>query len=306
MSLLREIQEAIIDPKSELGPILLRLRLLADRLGSDQLEEWVKYESEGYPKDAEVPDYRSVPVSYTGTFTNVAWSAKNQPIPSALIEKFAGKQWTNIQMRDSIAAIDAMLRQSDEGQVIGIDASNLILLLQGKVMEDFACNSVTGKFSVPAIREIQNTVRTRILELTMKLEKEVPGAAEVTIGKPLKAEAGTAEKVAQVVNMTVHGPNTMITSTGTHAQITINNTHGDIASMVGELVKAGIPEKAAREFADIVQSEEPESIEKPFGTRAAQWLGKNIVKAADGTWKIGAAVATNVLQEAALRYYGLK
>ena len=28
MSLLHEIQEAIVDPKSELGPILLKLRLL--------------------------------------------------------------------------------------------------------------------------------------------------------------------------------------------------------------------------------------------------------------------------------------
>jgi len=48
MSLLCEIQEDILVPEKGLGPILLKLRLLADRLGSEQLEEWVKFESEGY------------------------------------------------------------------------------------------------------------------------------------------------------------------------------------------------------------------------------------------------------------------
>jgi AbiTii-like protein len=44
MSLLREIQAAVIQEDTEIGPILLKLRLLASRLGSAPLEEWVKHD----------------------------------------------------------------------------------------------------------------------------------------------------------------------------------------------------------------------------------------------------------------------
>ncbi len=41
MSLLQQIQESIVEEGADLGSILLKLRLLSARLGSDILEEWV-------------------------------------------------------------------------------------------------------------------------------------------------------------------------------------------------------------------------------------------------------------------------
>jgi hypothetical protein len=306
MSLLREIQEAIVDPDKSLGPILLKVRLLADRLGSDQLEEWVKYESEGYPPDIEVPDYRRVEVSYVGNFANIAWRYENQQIPPALIKKYAGAAWNPIPMRESISAIDQLLRSTQDGGTLTIDASNLILILQDKIMDGMQCHAVSGRISLTAVREIESTVRARILELTMRLEKEVPGASEVTIGKSLAPKVDTADKVEQVVNMTVYGSNTVITGTGSHANITISNAQGDLDAVTSELMKVGIPEPAAKEFAQIVACERPESKEQPFGDHAREWLSKHINKALDGTWKIGIGVATKVFEEVALRYYGLK
>lgn len=52
MSLLHDIQAAVLQDDADLGPILLKLRLLAARLGSQPLAECVKHESEGYPADA--------------------------------------------------------------------------------------------------------------------------------------------------------------------------------------------------------------------------------------------------------------
>ena len=68
MCLLHEIQASIVQDRTDLGSILLKLRLLAARLGSGPLEDWIKHESEGYPRDSEVPSYRIVGVSYRGTF----------------------------------------------------------------------------------------------------------------------------------------------------------------------------------------------------------------------------------------------
>lgn len=304
MSLLREIQASILEPSSDVGPILLKLRFLASRLGSAELEEWVKHESEGYPAGVDIPAYRVIAINYIGTFFGPFGSSiSNAPIAPYLIEKFAGEKWVRYEVRQSIASVDDLA--SGTG-VVEIDASNLMLLLQGKVYEDYGCNSVRGRISKTALREIQNAVRTRILELTLELEKAVPAAADVTLTKPVGTETGAAEAVSQIFNQTIYGHYTAITNTGVGAQITLTIDRGDSKAMVSELVKAGIPREDATEFAEILASEKPQSNERPFGKRAGTWLARNIGKAADGTWKIGVAIATTVLEEAALRYYGLK
>ena len=47
MSLLHDIQTAVLQDDSDIGPILLKL-LLTARLGIQPFAEWVKHESEGY------------------------------------------------------------------------------------------------------------------------------------------------------------------------------------------------------------------------------------------------------------------
>src|SRR5258708_8237592 len=118
MSLLREIQAALIGEKP-LGPILLKLRLLGSRLGSDVLEEWVKHESEGYPTGVVLPDYREVAVSYRGTFSGAFGSGiKNAPIPPYLIEKFAGKKWNTYEIRHTVSLIDKLVRPVKNSELI--------------------------------------------------------------------------------------------------------------------------------------------------------------------------------------------
>lgn len=175
MSLLHQIQESVVQDGSSLGPILLKLRLLAARLGSNDLEEWVKHESEGYPQDAVLPDYRIVGVTYKGTFSGPFGSGiKNAPIPPILIKTFANDSWNNYSVRESIAAVDELVKVSTKGGSLGINASNLILLLQGKIYKGYACNDISGDISVVSLSEISQAVRNRVLELTIEFENQFP------------------------------------------------------------------------------------------------------------------------------------
>src|SRR5688572_7880440 len=99
MSILREIQAELLSDKAELSTILLKMRFLASRLGSEPLEDWVRFESEGYPPDVELPQYRIVGVSYKGTWSGPYNSGiNNAPIPGYLIEKYASKAWTHYKV----------------------------------------------------------------------------------------------------------------------------------------------------------------------------------------------------------------
>jgi hypothetical protein len=305
LSLLHQIQETVVQEGCDLGSVLLKLRLLASRLGSDILEEWVKHESEGYPNKVDVPSYRIVGVSYKGTFSGPFGSGiKNAPIPPYLIQKYANEHWVKHEIRGSISAVDDLVKSSADGGSLGIDASNLILLLQGKIYEGYACNNISATISRTSLAEIQQAVRSRILELTLELEKAIPAAALVIFGA-LGNEGKNSEKVQQISQQIIYGNVATAIAGGHGSNITLAINERDNKSFIDYLVNSGLPFNDATELAEIMKTEEPSSKEEPFGQKATSWLGSNLKKAAEGTWKIGISVATEVLTEAAKKYYGL-
>lgn len=307
MSLLHEIQAAVLQDRSDLGPILLKLRLLAARIGSQPLAEWVRHESEGYPHEAELPDYRFIPVSYTANFSGPLGSGiKNAPISPYLVRKFAGEHWVRHEMREGIASVDDLLAMAEDDGHFGIDAADLILLLQGKVYPGYACNSVTGSIPRSSLASIRHAVRSRVLELTLELEKSVPDAAAVAIGPAALPSAPSAAVATQIAQQIIYGNFTSIAATGDGMTIHVAVVPHDARSLAQFLTGSGMVEEDAQELASLAASEKPESNAEPMGPQVRNWLVENLKKAATGTWKMGVAVASDVIKEALLKYYGLK
>lgn len=289
MSLLNEIKASVIEPGHAIAPILLKLRLLASRLGSAPLEAWVKHESEGYPSNVEVPRYRKLNVEYLASFSGPFGSGiKNAPIPSYLIQDYAGENWLIHEFRESIAAVEQLIEpKKNSGGNIYTNASNLILLLQDKVYENYACNSVKGVISTAALIEIQNAVRARVLDLTIEIEKSIPDAATISLGPLAQAPVfKDVEAVTKITQQIIYGDLNAFSTTGDNAQFNINITSGDKNAFVKALEGAGIDKSDAAELAEIVSAEKGESRDEPFGSKAKAWFAKNIGKAADGTWKV--------------------
>ncbi len=306
MGLLHDIQSSLLNEQSDLGPALLKLRLLAARLGSQNLAEWVKHESEGYPKGAELPDYRMIPVSYSATFNGPFGSGiENAPIPTHLIEKFAGEHWVHHEVRESMGAIDDLLTSATKGGSLGIDAANLILLLQGKVYPGYACNSVRGAISRSSLAAIRHSVRSRVLELTIELERAVPDAAGIELGPSKGPHAAQSAATTQITQQIVYGNVTSVTTTGDGAQVSVSIANRDTKALEQFLANAGLGDVDAGELAELAASEEPESKAEPMGPKVRGWLVQNLSKAASGTWKMGLGVATDVIKKALLEYYGL-
>jgi hypothetical protein len=181
-----------------------------------------------------------------------------------------------------------------------------MLLLQDKVYEGYACNAITGTVSRAALAEIRHAVRSRVLELMIEFERAVPEAAMILIGEKNSGSLTSSAAASQISQQIIYGNVTSISATGERAQVTISINKGDTQGFIECLTQAGINETDAREFATVVAGEEPESKQEPLGARARNWLIQNIKKAADGTWRVGVSVATDVIKEAALKYYGLK
>lgn len=306
MTLIQEIQTELLDPAASIGPILLKLRYLADRLGSDILEEWVKYETEGYPEGVDVPDYWQAQVTYRGTFVNIVQQLKDVPIPNALIESVAGPHWTKFAIRDSIAVIDTIVAgDAKDLQNYGVSGGNLMLALRGKVYPDHEPISISGKFSGSPFSTIHHVVRAKILDLTLELEKKVPVAKDVTIGKALPPiPEGVSGTTTQITQNIFYGSQTNITNQGPVGTQNIAITAGDPDSLQKWLVNKGVPEADANEIAEIAASEQPENDDQPFGKRAKAWMVDKLSKGGEGLWSMKKGIAEGIVVEGMTQFYG--
>jgi hypothetical protein len=307
MALLQEIQKEIMSSNSDVGLILLKLRYLAAQLGSGLLEEWVKHETEGYPSSVDVPEYRIAEVSYSGTFTSMHNILNDVPIPSYLIEKHAGKSWTKYQIRDSIAAIESTITRQSEKNTgkFGISASNLILILQGKIYEDHSIISISGVFGASPFISIQNAVKARILDLTINLEKSVPVSSLIEIGS--KSDKITAANTAHTTIITNNIINGIQNNVGAHGGVVnFAVSVGDSVSLSNWLTKSGIPAADSREVAQLAELEKPEGSDKPFGSKVAAWMKEKLEKGVSGAFEVGKDVAKDILVAGLKGYYGLE
>ncbi|WP_392664846.1 hypothetical protein [Amaricoccus sp. B4] len=164
-------------------------------------------------------------VTYNGTFSGPFGAGiQNAPIPSALIERHCGKKWVNYEFRQSVAAIDSLLAGCSDGSLM-LNSSDLMLLLQGKVYPKMSCNSVVGILSEAALVELQYNVRSKILELTIELEKRIPAAVDVTIGALEPLSENDTKAVTQLTQQIFHGSVTNINSSGgANSRVNLNST----------------------------------------------------------------------------------
>jgi hypothetical protein len=136
--------------------------------------------------------------------------------------------------------------------------------------------------------------------------KCVPDAATVAIGPAALPSAPSAAAATQIAQQIIYGNFTSIAATGDGATIQVAVAPHAVKSLAQFLTGAGMAEEDGKELARLAASEKPESAKEPMGPQVRSWLVENLKKAASGTWTTGIAVATDVVKEALLKYYGLK
>ena len=248
-----------------------------------------------------IPNYRKVPISFTANFSGAFGSElKNVPIPNHLVEKIAGENWMKFQFKKSISEMEDLISKTKDN--LYIDASDLILLLEGKIFPDYTCMSVSGTFPSSFLVGIQTSVRSRILEFTIQLEKSIPAVSSIKFPQTNEQNNLNQNKqINQIFNQTIYGD----TSINTGDNIPINLIiKGDKPSLIKHLSSNKIPEDDAKTLADIIVSEQSNNKEEPFGKKLKKWIGENLIKSSE-LWKIASSTLLKTLEKAISSYYGL-
>jgi hypothetical protein len=205
MALIEEIQKEAVDSNSDLGALLRKCKLLAARLGSRPLEDWLLWESNGYPDHVEVPSYRIWPLEVKGHFAGQFGSElRNAPIPIICLPEKMRASYTSYKCRPSIAAIQAQVEKFDstQGDILYVNTGDLAVTLGTKVYRGQNCLQAWAELPVTNLIEVLNAVRNRILDFALGVWKEAPTAGEEIVN--ISPDIGS-ERVTQIFNTTVYG-----------------------------------------------------------------------------------------------------
>ncbi len=116
MTLLRRIQEAAVESKSNISNLLRQCSILAARLGHEGFKKWVDDESNGYPPAVELPPYRVIKgMQSTGHFMGpFGEQITNVPLPLGNVPEPLRRRITQVEFRQGVGGLTAMIEGHNE------------------------------------------------------------------------------------------------------------------------------------------------------------------------------------------------
>ncbi|MGL4511999.1 MAG: hypothetical protein ACRCT8_02840 [Lacipirellulaceae bacterium] len=172
MTLVAQLITLASDDTAPLSRCLLRAKVLADELNSDDLAAWVDRELTGYPNASDLPQYRYVSAAYFGHFDGPFGSGtRNVPMP---IPADAREYLATRPMLESVSALETLVVSGNAAikflPVVGLDFfRKYSCYIDGQVL-----NHVVGKFNTSDVVEVLASARSGLLDFLLALRKSHP------------------------------------------------------------------------------------------------------------------------------------
>jgi hypothetical protein len=230
MSLLREIQDDLAKPVSDLACVLLKCKILASRLGSAELADWVNWELNGYSAEQIVPEYRRLAITYFASFMNLAWRQERAAIPLQIVPEEHRQSFREIAFRDGIAKANSLANGKGE---VTVQRPDLIFAIQGKMYPEMDCHGVWGEIPRTEFEQLATAVKTQILDFVLKLEEKNPAAGEAAPNSvPVPKE-----EVRSLVHNYFYAPVGAVAQNSNHVSQNVTTTlsDSDLKKLVSEL-----------------------------------------------------------------------
>jgi hypothetical protein len=232
MSLLRQIQDATVDPKYQLADILRMCKILAARLGHNDFKKWIEQELNGYVNPEQLPDYRILKnLGCKGNFYGSYGEAlQNAPIPSTYLpEKF--KEYISTQyLFESVSSLENTISQANKmnKSILRVPLSSeddAILIGSSIYKKSMSCVEAWKDIPTSALVAVLDTIKNRILDFVIEIEALNPNAGDALPHEKLIPD----QKVNYIYNKFILQENQMTENYTNHFQ---GSTLGNFANTV--------------------------------------------------------------------------
>jgi len=306
MSLLRDIQNDVIDTNVDISAILRKCKVLAVRLGNEPFENWVDQELNGYKNKKLLPDYRIVQVYSKGNFSGPFGSGlNNADIPFLSIPEKYRENLRKCYFVESIGYYINSLKNSKGGNFKEQWPPDLVAYTGEDIYQGMNCMSAWKLIPNSSIFSLVEAVRNRILNFVLEIGKEAPDAGE---DSP-KTQKISPEKVSQVFNTTIYGNvgNISEASQNVNQIATTNVLKNDLNSLKTYISSVGIPISEIKKLEAAIQEDSAEKVNKTqkLGNKVLAWIKSVSSKIKNEAFPVLQSISANLITQAILNYYGV-
>lgn len=313
MKLLSDIINELIDESISLQRPLLKMKVLASRVGNKDLLDWVNKELQGYVGvNTQVPNYRKTMSNVMGTYINGNRQFNNVSVPIFGLSDKMEEFMMIFEVSSGIQTIESGIISNKSGIIEMRLPSELQKQIETNIIKNgnpyFQLLEVRKEISAAFLTQIISNVRSKLLDLALQLEQTFGLEVDIiALSKKDDSVNNTINTIMSqtVINTTGHGN---LINTGNENSIVNNSVINatDFESLRAFLKDINVEEEDINELQTVIDNDNPVIEEKKMGSKVGDWTKKMLGKAVDGSWKISLAIAGKLLADSIQTYYGWK
>jgi hypothetical protein len=172
MKILDEIIDLAVDNFGPLSVLLRKCLLFAHTLKNQRFRTWAEKELDGYDATDELPDYRCVQAIAKGYFVGPYYAQiNNQPLPPSVLKPEHRRFAKEVRLMHPIAAYEVEMGKN--GTPILEWPPDLTAMYQSKFIKGYALNRAWQEIPPSVFVALRDTIRNRILKLTLEIRDEL-------------------------------------------------------------------------------------------------------------------------------------
>lgn len=199
-----QIIKDLANGTADIQTALKRTKVLLQELNNDKLLQWVNYEIEGYPENADIPDYRIISGQVYGTYFkgSIATHVQYNHVPISLgnLPDEIKNDILTIKITQGIEALNAMViesRRKENGGLTRLIPSELYPHI-AQANNDLGMIIVTAsvELNMAEILNIFPKIESKLLDILLFLEKQFGKLDDLDINTESKSE----EELERITN----------------------------------------------------------------------------------------------------------
>jgi AbiTii len=298
--LLNDLVSLATDDKQPITTLLRKCIVLAYQLKNDRLKIWANEELNGYTSIDNLPEYRTISAAATGLFVGPGWARLEQGIPSAALKEKHRRYAEVVYIAQPVSTLEDTAKSTSGSSLSFPWNANLVAHYRESLIIGWQLHSAQQTVTKSVIAGILDTVRTRVLNMTLEIQSEL-GETDENLKEITPEES---KKVDQTIVANIYGGNVYVSagqSTMTATTVQQQNiVAGDWEHLAKVLKGSGVSEAELTQLSAAVETDG-----QTMGSKVKGWIQKAAPKVLSGGVKIGAEVGQKLLLEYLKQYLGL-
>lgn len=289
MTLLNDIIDGATDDGVGTANLLRKVQVVAHRLGSNELLQWVAHELNGYPDVNDLPPYRCIEGQVQGVYSGNLYEALPQALGAGQIPERAAAALFTTRLSASIAELEELSSPGNDRE-LGVPWNVQEIAMYNRWAEERLVPLINGHSLRSAnravtkgmLRGVIDAARNTALGFALDLQATAPDAG--TAGGPTMAEAPVAQVVNHYYWTHINGDGNQVAQ-GKNIRQRSQVVKGDLGSLLKAAEEVGLDAGGSAELARAVLAD---STERPSKVKSF------LSRVREGAFEIGTGITAEV------------